>query len=167
MSIPRTRTELTSQVHSSYTKLRAELDAAGPSIAELPCVDEWSVKDLLAVRTWWTEHVIDWVEAGVRGETPVTPAPGYRWSETPRLNKDVVVENGRESYQSIRARLEKGYQRVMHTIGSLNDTELLGVGVFPWAGKYPIARWISINTTRQYLTARTYIRRTIREGREQ
>jgi len=165
MPIPKTRAELTSQTRSSYAKLRTELDAAGSSIAELPCVDEWSVKDLLAVRAWWTEHVIDWVEAGKRGEMPTTPAPGYRWNETPRLNSDVVIENRRRSYHSIRARLEQGYQRAMNTIDSLDDTELLDVGVFPWAGNYPISRWISINTTRQYLTARTYIRRAIRENR--
>ena len=138
---------------------------SGSGIAEIPCVDEWSVKDLLEVRAWWTERVIDWVEAGKRGETPITPAPGYRWNETPRLNNDVVAENRHRSYRSVRARLERGYRRVVDTIASLDDSELLEAGVFPWAGKYPISRWISINTTRQYLTARTYIRRAIREHR--
>lgn len=165
MPIPKTRAELTSQARSSYEKLRAELDAAGSGVAKLPCVDDWSVKDLLAVRTWWTEHVIDWVEEGKRGERPVTPAPGYRWKETPRLNADVVMENRQRSYRSIRIKLEQGFQRVMDTIDSLDDKELLEVGVFLWAGKYPISRWISINTTRQYLTARTYIRRALRENR--
>jgi len=167
MPIPKSRAELTNQASSSFEKLRAELDAAGSSIAELPCVDAWSVKDLLAVRLWWTEHVIDWVEVGKRGESPTTPAPGYRWNETPKLNSDVVSENRHRSYRSIRARLEQGYRRLMDTIDSLDDTELLEVGVFPWAGRYPISRWISINTTRQYLTARTYIRRAIRENRGQ
>jgi len=165
MPIPKTRAELTSQARSSFAKLQAELDAAGSGIAELPCVDDWSVKDLLAVRAWWTEHVIDWVEAGKRGEMPITPAPGYRWNETPRLNADVVTENRQTPYRSIRTRLDQGYRRVMDAIDSLDDTELLEAGVFSWAGKYPISRWISINTTRQYLTARTYIRRAIREGR--
>lgn len=167
MPIPRTRAALTSQLSSSYSKLRAELDAAGPSISELPCVDEWNVKDLLAVRVWWTERVIDWVEAGRRGEMPTTPAAGYRWNETPRLNADVVNESRRRSYRSIRAKLERGYRRVVDTIELLDDTELLEVGIFEWAGKYPISRWISINTTRQYLTARTYIRRAIRQKRGQ
>ena len=163
MPIPKSRLELTSQVRSSYEKLRAELDAAGPRIGDLPCVDDWSVKDLLAVRMWWTEHVIDWVEAGKRGETPVTPAPGYRWKETPRLNADVVFENRARSYTAVRRRLERGFRRVMDTIDSLDDRQLLEVGIFPWAGKYPISRWISINTTRQYTTARSYVRRTLRE----
>ena len=166
MPIPKTRAELTSQARSSFEKLCAELDSAGSGVAELPCVDDWSVKDLLAVRAWWTEHVIDWVEAGKRGERPITPAPGYRWKETPRLNADVVMEYRQKSYRSIRVKLDQGFHRVMDTIDSLDDKALLEVGVFPWAGNYPISRWISINTTRQYLTARTYIRRALRENRE-
>lgn len=164
MPIPKSRTELTNQIRTSYSKLRKELEDAGSSIAETPCVDDWSVKDLLAVRAWWTEHVIDWVEAGKRGEVPTTPAPGYRWNETPKLNADVVYKNRQSSYRAIRSRLEQGYQRAMDTINSLDDTELLEVGTFPWAGKYPISRWISINTTRQYITARKYIRRAMREN---
>ncbi len=165
MAIPTTRAELTDLTRSAFDKLQAELEAAGPRAGSLSCVDDWSVKDLLVVRAWWTENVIDWIEAGKRGETPVTPAGGYRWKETPRLNADIVKAARRESYSSVRARLERGFQGVMRTIDALDDRELLGVGVYPWAGKYPISRWISINTARQYTTARTFIRRALREDR--
>ena len=163
MPIPKTRIELTDYVSSTFEKLHAELDAAGRQAGNLLCVDDWSVRELLAVRAWWTGRVIDWVEAGRRGERPVTPAEGYRWKETPRLNADIVRKARRESYRSIRQRLEAGYQRVMRTIDSLDDRELLETGVFPWAGSYPISRWISINTARQYTTARTFIRKALRE----
>jgi hypothetical protein len=163
MPIPKTRAELEVQVRSSFEKLRAELEAAGARAGRLPCVDDWSVKDLLAVRVWWTENVVDWIEAGRRGESPTTPAAGYRWRETPRLNADVVKAARSESYRSLRARLEQGFARVMRTIDSLDDRELLRVGTFAWAGKYPISRWISLNTARQYTTARAFIRRALRE----
>ena len=163
MPIPKTRTELTGYIRSTFEKLQAELDAAGSRIGNMNCIDDWSVKDLLAVRAWWTESVIDWIEAGQRGEQPITPAPGYRWKETPRLNADVVKKSKRESYRSVRGRLENGYERVMITIDSLDDHELLDVGVFEWAGNYPISRRVSINTARQYTTARTFIRRAMRE----
>lgn len=165
MPIPRTRTELTDHVRSTYEKLEAELDAAGARIGGIPCIDDWSVKDLLAVRIWWTENVIDWVEAGQRGELPITPAQGYLWKETPRLNANIVRKSQRMSYRSVRGRLRKGFERVMSTIDSLDDHELLDVGAFDWAGKYPVSRWISINTARQYTTARTFIRRALRESR--
>ncbi len=164
MPIPKTRTELTGLTRSTFDKLRAELEAAGAGVGSLPCVDDWSVKDLLAVRVWWSENVVDWIEAGRRGETPITPAEGYRWNETPRLNADVVKAARRESYRSVLARLERAFERVMRTIDALDDRELLEVGVFAWAGKYPLARWISINTARRYTTARTLIRRALKDG---
>ena len=163
MAIPNTRAELTDLTSSTFKKLKAELEAAGPQVGALSCVDDWSVKDLLVVRAWWTENVVEWIEAGRRGGIPLTPAEGYRWNETPRLNADIVRAARRESYRSVHARLERGFERVMHTIDVLDDTELLGVGVYEWAGKYPISRWISINTARQYTTARTFIRRALRE----
>lgn len=162
MPIPHTRKELIDLVTSSFTRLREELDGAEPDLPNLPCIDEWSVKDLLAVRAWWTERVVDWIEAGRRGEKPVTPAQGYRWNETPRLNADVVRAAREESYQTIRARLERGFERVLSTIDALDDSELLEVGTFRWAGKWPISRWISINTARQYSTARAFIRKAAR-----
>ena len=165
MPIPKTRDELIDSVSTTFEKLRNELESAGPRVGSIPCIDDWTIKDLLAVRVWWTEHVIDWVEAGIRGERPVTPAPGYRWHETPRLNADVVRRSRRESFRSLRSRFESGFRRVMKTIDSLDDRELLEVGVFEWAGKYPIARWISINTARQYTTARSFVRKALREHR--
>jgi len=162
MPIPRTRAELVEQVTSSHARLTAELDAAGPRAGSLPCVDDWTIKDLLAVRVWWTERVIDWVEAGRRGEHPVTPAEGYRWNETPRLNADVVARSRRHAYRALRKRLDDGVARVLATIDALDDVELCEVGHFAWAGRWPIARWISINTVRQYTTARSYVRKACR-----
>jgi hypothetical protein len=163
MPIPKTRTELVELITTSYSKLRTELKNVDPEIAELPCVDEWRVKDLLAVRAWWTERLVDWIEAGRSGKSPITPAKGYGWTETPRLNRDLVETARKESYQTIQKRLERGFNRVLITIDALDDRELLEVGVFKWAGKWPISRWISINTARQYTTARTYIRRALRQ----
>lgn len=165
MPIPRTRQELTEAVVTAFAKLREELEAVDAASAELPCVDDWSVKDLLAVRAWWTESVVDWIEAGRRGEHPVTPAPGYRWNETPRLNADIVRKARKETFEAIRTRLERGQRRVLATIDSLDDEELLRVGTFGWAGKWPLSRWISLNTARQYTTARTFIRRALRDYR--
>lgn len=162
MPIPETRDELIELVTTSFAKLRDELDRGGPALAGLTCVDDWSVKDLLAVRAWWTERVVRWVDAGRRGKVPITPARGYRWRETPRLNADVVRRARRTPYRTIRARLERGAARVLTLIDQLDDAELLEAGAFEWAGKYPVSRWISINTARQYTTARAFIRRAIR-----
>jgi hypothetical protein len=161
-TIPKSRRELVTLVTTSFSKLRTVLEEAGPRSADSPCVDNWSVKDLLAVRAWWTEDVVKRIEAGRHGESWPFPAPGYKWNETPRLNNDLVRAAQNQSYQSIRARLENGFSRVLSTIDSLSDRELLKVGVFPWADKWPVSRWISINTARQYTTACSFIRKALR-----
>jgi len=70
-----------------------------------------------------------------------------------------------ESYEEVLSRLRTGYRRVLITIADLDDNELLQPGVYEWAGKWPLARWISINTARQYATARTFVRRALRTSR--
>ena len=90
MPIPKSRAELVESIVSTFEKLQQELNAAGPRAGGLPCVDDWTIKDLLSVRCWWTTSVIDWIEAGKRGDCPITPAPGYQWKETPRLNANIV-----------------------------------------------------------------------------
>ena len=159
MPIPQTRKELVDQIETAFEKLNADLRNVGAEMADSICVDDWSVKDMLAVRLWWTRSVLNWVDQGRRGKVPVTPAKGYRWNETPRLNATVVEKSRQRSLQSIVADLRRQYKRLLATIDSLDDDELLQIGAFEWAGRYPISRWLSINTTRQYQTARTYIRR--------
>ena len=122
------------------------------------------MRELLAVRAHWTECVSEWVSAWQRGEAPELPAPGYGWNETPKLNAAVVEATRDESLPSIRGRLRDGQGRLLRQVEALSDEELFEVGRFPGAGRYPVARWISLNATRQYVTARTHLRRALREG---
>ncbi len=166
MPIPTSREQLIEIVQSSFEKLDRELAEAGPDIGDLPCVDDWTIKDLMAVRAWWTASVVEWIEKGKSGADPSLPAPGYGWRETPRLNDTIVREAEPESYAEVLSRLRDGYRRVRAAIDSLDDEELLEVGAYEWAGKWPLARWISINTARQYVTAWTFIRRALRHERD-
>ncbi len=169
MPIPKTREDLVDSMESAFAKLSTDLDRGEETLGverwgSLHAVDAWSVKDLLAVRLWWTESVVAWIEAGRRGERPITPADGYGWSETPRLNQDIVDAARARSYTQIRGALDRGYRDARALADDLDDEELLGTGAFAWAGKYPLARWLSINTTRQYTTARSYVRKALREA---
>lgn len=161
MPIPTTRDELLEGVSHSFAKLSEQLEAAGPRAGKIACVDEWTIKDLLAVRAWWSEAVVEWIEAGRRGEHPTTPAPGYRWMDTPTLNAKLVSEATTTPYRAVRQRLVAAHDQVQATIATLSDRELLEVAMFPWAGKHPLSRWISINTTRQYTTARALVRKAL------
>ena len=164
MPIPKTRKELLNLIEAEFHKLDAELRDVDAELADRICVDDWSIKDMLAVRLWWTRNVLNWVEKGKQGKHPVTPEKGYRWKETPRLNADIVSNSRSRSFESIVTALHRQYSRLLATIDGLNDSELLDIGTFEWAGRYPISRWLSINTARQYHTARSYIRRAKRQN---
>jgi hypothetical protein len=46
----------------------------------------WSVKDVLAHLVEWQQMNLAWYAAGLRGEKPAVPAPGFTLRELPRLN---------------------------------------------------------------------------------
>ena len=50
MPIPTSRKQLVEMVESSFKRLDLELRGAGRKIGELECTDNWTIKDLLAVR---------------------------------------------------------------------------------------------------------------------
>jgi hypothetical protein len=163
MPIPTTREETTRLVTTSFNTLMAELDSIQSDVGSLECVNGWTVKDVLALRSWWTTSLADWIETGAAGGNLDLPAEGYTWRETPRLNADVVTRSRAKTYAQVKLELQQAFDRIIRLIDELTDDELLRPGVFSWAGKWPIARWISINTARQYTTARTFIRRALRE----
>jgi len=162
MAIPATRAQLVAAVRESYAKLAEELHDAGARAGSVVCEGEWTVRDVLVVRAWWTERVVSWIESGLAGESVTLPADGYGWADTPKLNDEVVRKARRESYRSVQARLEVGCARVLEVVGGLTDRQLLRVGVFDWSGKWAVLRWVSVNTATQYVSARKMIRRALR-----
>ena len=51
--------------------------------------DDWSVNDLLAHLSAWHRLFLGWHREGHEGRAVDLPAPGYKWNETPRLNRDL------------------------------------------------------------------------------
>ncbi len=162
MPIPTTRAELLAAITSTYDKLQADLDRVDARTSKEICVDDWSIADLLVVRTRWAEMVVEWIEAGVRGEVPETPAPGYRWKDTPRLNNDLIAAAPRRSWKARRAEFVASHDAVVDAVAGLSKHQLERVGVFEWAGKWPITRWVSISTATGYTSARKYVRAVLR-----
>lgn len=163
MPIPQSRTDLIELIRRSSERLFSDLDRVDASTSSLRCTDDWTIRELIAVRVWWTESVLQWIDRGQRGESQELPAPGYSWSETPRLNNDVVEASRGESLEVLRERLAEAVTRVLLRVDSLNDTDLLALHQFEWAGDWPVLRWISVNTATQYASARTLIRRALRD----
>ena len=156
-NIPKNRQDLQALLDRNFARLLDAVDDLSPQDARLMCDEQFSIKDILAVRLWWADAVTHWVQAGKRGERVAIPAEGYTWRQTPELNLCTARKSRKTSYATIKRRLIDSHNKVVALIDSLPDPELTQPGVFEWAGKWPVMRWISVSTSSQYDGARKLI----------
>ncbi|MDV6272716.1 ClbS/DfsB family four-helix bundle protein [Rhodococcus erythropolis] len=161
------REELANELDSAYSKLDVLLDGVGEAdLYDAIAVDGWTVHDVLAVRVWWAEAVSEWIAAGLRDENPQTPAAGYKWTQTPALNQSVVEASAGTSVRELRDRLEAAVKLLRRYVETLDDDQLLSVGVFSWTRTWPVSRWIAVNTITQYASLSKMVRRLLKSANQ-
>ena len=81
----------------------------------------WSVKDVLAHLVEWQQMNLDWYAAGLRGEKPAIPAPGFTLRELPRLNEMIYRKHHRRSLQAVMNDYRSYHDRVVELIEAQSD----------------------------------------------
>lgn len=120
----------------------------------------WSVKDVLAHLVGWQQMNLDWYAAGLRGETPVLPAPGFTMREIPRLNEMIYRKHHRRSLQAVMQDYKDFHERILSLIKSLSDEDLVTLNRFTWTGpSWTLSDYLRASTAAHDLWARTRIRR--------
>ena len=120
----------------------------------------WSVKDVLAHLVEWQQMNLDWYAAGLRGEKPAMPAPGYTLRDLPRLNAMIYRKHHRRSLQAVLEEYRSYHERIVSLIKILPETDLITVGRFSWTGpSWTLSDYLRASTAAHYLWARTRIRR--------
>ena len=120
----------------------------------------WSVKDVLAHLVAWQQLNLGWYEAGLRGEKPAMPAPGYTLRDLPRLNQMLYRRHHRRSLRAIRADYVAYHERMVDLIRGLSDADLVTLGRFNWTGpSWTLSDYLRASTAAHYLWARKRIRR--------
>jgi hypothetical protein len=151
--------------------IRAEHDRLCTRLAEIPKArwpevgvwgDDWTLSDLVAHLAEWQDMFVGWYEAGLRGATPQLPAPGYKWSETPRLNRAIWEKHRSRSQAVVRADFDSGYTRIVQIVESLSPRQLLESGHYEWTGKHPLTTYIGANTASHYRFATNVIKRWLK-----
>jgi hypothetical protein len=156
------KTELLSEIDRERVALDDALVGLTPRQMTTPGVTRggWSVKDILAHLVEWQQMNIDWYAAGLRGEKPAMPAPGYTLRELPRLNEMIRRKHHRRSLHAVVQDYRSYHQRVVTLIQSLPDTDLVTLGRFSWTGpSWTLSDYLRAATAAHYLWARTRIRR--------
>ena len=120
----------------------------------------WSVKDVLGHLVEWQQMNLDWYAAGLRGEKPAMPAPGFTLRELPRLNEMIYRKHHRRSLQAVMRDYRSYHDRVVALIEALSDHDLVTLNRFSWTGpSWTLSDYLRASTAAHYLWARTRIRR--------
>jgi hypothetical protein len=154
--------ELLSEVHRERAALDGTLALLTARQMTMAGVTRggWSVKDVLAHLVEWQQMNLNWYAAGLRGERPAMPAPGYTLRELPRLNEMIFRKHHRRSLQAVLQDYRTYHDRVVALIESLPDADLVTLQRFSWTGpSWTLSDYLRASTAAHYLWARTRIRR--------
>jgi hypothetical protein len=111
---------------------------------------------------------LGWYAAGLRGEVPEVPAPGYKWNQTPQLNRAIFEKHRGRPLDEVVADVRASRREILGVIESLSDADLFAPGRFAWTRNNTLGAYFVSATSSHYLWARTRIarwhRRTARPG---
>jgi hypothetical protein len=127
--------------------------------------DGWSVIDLIAHLAEWHGMFLRWYEVGLEGEMPEMPAPGFKWNQTPALNRAIWEENRRRSFPAVWRDFMRTYRRIVELVEGLPEEALLQPGRFGWTGKNPLVTYIGPNTASHYRFASKVLKRWLKGER--
>jgi hypothetical protein len=127
----------------------------------------WSVKDILAHLVEWQQMNLDWYAAGLRGEKPAMPAPGFTLRQIPRLNEIIYRKHHRRSLRAVLHDYRSYHELLVTLIRTLPNRDLITLGRFSWTGpSWTLSDYLRASTAAHYLWARTRIRRWWRKQPE-
>jgi uncharacterized protein (TIGR03083 family) len=125
-------------------------------------VGDWSVKDVLAHLIEWEQMCLGWHEAGLRGETPEIPAPGFKWNQTPQLNQHIYEKHRDRPLDEVLEQFQASHREILAVIQGLSNKELFTAGQFAWTKKNTLGAYMVSATSSHYLWARKEIRKGLK-----
>ena len=127
----------------------------------------WTVGDLVAHLAEWHRMFLRWFREGEDGGQPALPAPGYKWNETPRLNRDIWEKHRELEFSVVDAEFEATYQEILALLKRLPEPAIFEPGHFQWTGKNALVTYVGANTASHYRFAQKAVRRLERRIREE
>lgn len=154
------KADLLKNTQTDYRKLVQILDRLDPADMEEPGVcEEWSVKDILAHLTTWTQMCLNWYQAGQRGETPKTPAPDLTWQQIPILNQRIYDQHKDRPLVAVRGEFETSYEQLLATTNTIAEEDLFTRGRYSWTKSTTLAAYLVSCGASHYRWAGNLIRK--------
>jgi hypothetical protein len=168
------KTQLDKTLLEEYRKLKNAIELISAKqylIQDIELMNEKiSMRNLIAYQIGWGTLLVGWYETGVRGEIPIMPGEGFdTW------DYHAIAHHFYKKYhlKSIHAQLEV-FDALIHRIVSIIEKELEldrldKLGVWKWCTlksgkKWPLSKWIQVNTIAPYKRARILLTRKIKKS---
>lgn len=160
MPRPTNKIALLAAIDKERGALEALLETLTPEQMVAPdVVGAWSVKDVLAHLVEWEQMALGWYRAGLRGEIPAMPAPGYKWNQTPQLNQMIYEKHRDRPLDEVLADFQRSHAEIVEVIKGLSDETLFTPGKVAWTRKNTMGTYFVSATSSHYLWARNHIRK--------
>lgn len=162
MSRPLNKTQLLESIQKEYTALEtflAPLTAEQMAFSSAPGAR--AVKDIFAHLVEWQQMFFNWYEAGLRGEMPEVPAPGYKWSQLPALNQAIYEKYRSLTAEQALAMFRESHHKTIELIESLPDADLTIPGLYKWMNQNTLMSYLNSITVAHYVWALKDAKKTL------
>ena len=160
MPLPADKTELLARLQRAHAQL-AEAAAAVPVEfeRETGLAGGISPCDLIAYQIGWGRRLLAWEASEAGGGVAEMPAPGFKWNQLGALAQAFYVEHREHSLAQLLTEFEALAGDLRGCIEAIPEDELFGLGRRRWARpKWPLVKWIQVNTIAPYGSARAKLR---------
>ena len=168
MADPLSKIQLLAQMQNERQALLDLLtDVSDEEMQQPGVVEAWSIKDVLAHLTAWEQLFLGWYQAGVRGETTETPAPGFTWGwkSLDLLNQQIYEEHRQASLAAVADAFHASYTQLVATVEAMTEAELHNPGVYAWTRKGTLAASLGANSYNHYRWAANLVKQWRRNER--
>jgi uncharacterized protein (TIGR03083 family) len=164
MPNPTTKDALLKDIRTERGALEEFLSALTPPQMVMPgAIAEWSVKDVLAHLAEWEQLLLVWYQAGLRGEIPPLPAPGYSWAQMDELNQKIYEKYRDNSLEDVQDYFRTSYLQVLEAVQAMAEDELFPPGRYTWTKKNALAAYVVPCTSEHYDWARQEMRKGLKK----
>lgn len=167
MAIPASKQELLEALDISYHPLRSELLSLEPVLSRKKRLPEHQfVYNLVAYQIGWGRLLLGWYQTGLNGQIPELPAKGFKWNQLGDLTQHLYSQYSSNSYKKLLDQFDQVYREVHQLVKTASEKELYTLEVHAWTGnKWPLGRWINVNTSSPYKSALSKLRKWKKEMR--
>ena len=161
MPIPSSKKELSDTLTLEFDRLMDELISIPKNLTRKKELEgNISVSDCIAYQIGWGLLLVNWYECGKKNTMPDLPSKDYKWNQLGDLAKHFYKTYESESFDSLLKKFRQTVEKIKKIIHENTNTQLYTIGVYNWTGdKWPLGRYINVNTSSPYKSARSKIRK--------